>query len=245
MRDDGGGLSGDRTMITINGIQVVDRLAAVTELLRQRAVETGLLAAGVPNGSAMEEALERLLELEVPTPEPTEEECRRWYESRSRAFAVGDLAFVRHILFAVTPGVPVTALRAKAEETLRELRAEPALFEARARALSNCPSAEQGGNLGQLARGDSVPEFEQAVFAGDTIGIVPRLINTRYGFHIVVVDRRVAGRNMPFEAARAQIADWLRQAVHAKALQQYVAFLAGQAEVMGVDFGAEASPLMQ
>jgi peptidyl-prolyl cis-trans isomerase C len=232
-------------MITINDIQVADRPGAVRELLRQRAVEIGLLAAGTVHGVGIEEALERLLEREVRTPEPSDEECRRYYDAHPDLFTAGELAFVRHILFAVTPGVPVAALRAKAEDTLREVQTEPALFEQRAKGLSNCPSGEHGGNLGQLSRGESVPEFDQAVFADAVIGILPRLVNTRYGFHVIAVDGRVPGRKVPFEAVRAQIGDRLRQAVKAKALQQYVAVLAGQADVRGVDLGAAASPLVQ
>jgi peptidyl-prolyl cis-trans isomerase C len=232
-------------MITINGIQVTDRLGAIRELLRQRAVETGLLAADPMQGIEIDEALEHLLEREVRTPEPSDEECRRYYDAHLDLFTAGELAFVRHILFAVTPGVPVAALRANAEETLREVQTEPALFEQRAKRLSNCPSGEHGGNLGQLSRGESVPEFDKAIFDDQTIGILPRLVNTRYGFHVVSIDGRVPGRLVPFEVVHAQIAERLTQSVRAKALQQYVSVLAGQADVCGVELGGAASPLVQ
>jgi len=230
-------------MITVNGVEVADRAAAVRELLRQRAVVLGLIAASASESG--DDILERLLDLEVSTPDPTEEECRRFYQAQAKAFTAGELVFVRHILFAVTPGVPVAPLRSKAEEVLRELQREPALFEARAKALSNCPSGQQGGHLGQLSRGESVPEFEREVFADQVLGILPRLVNTRYGFHIVAIDGRVPGRQVPFEAVRAQIAQRLQESVREKALQQYVAVLAGQFEVRGIDLGAAASPLVQ
>jgi peptidyl-prolyl cis-trans isomerase C len=231
-------------VISVNGTEVADRLGAVRELLRQRAVAVGLLALDAPE-AAVEEAIERLLDQEVRTPEPTEEECRRYYEAHRTEFIAGELVFARHILFAVTAGVPVAALRRKAEETLLELRTHPELFETRAKELSNCPSGQLGGALGQISRGESVPEFEQAVFAQATTGILPRLVNTRYGFHIVAVDGHVPGRLVPFEAVCGRIAQRLQQSVRAKALEQYVAVLAGQAEVVGVDLRAVATPLVQ
>jgi len=111
--------------------------------------------------------------------------------------------------------------------------------------MSNCPSGQDGGNLGQLSRGACVPEFEQAVFGSAATGLLKRLVNTRFGFHIVIIDRRVAGRQVPFEAVRAKIADHLSERVRSKALQQYVAVLAGAADVSGVELGAAASPLVQ
>jgi peptidyl-prolyl cis-trans isomerase C len=231
-------------MISVNGTEVADRLGAVRELLRQRAVAIGLLAPQAAE-AAVEAAIEQLLDREVKTPEPNEEECRRYYEARRGEFVAGELAFVRHILFAVTPGVPVAALRRKAEDTLRELREQPALFETRAKELSNCPSGQQGGNLGQVSRGETVPEFEQAVFGQPATGILPGLVKTRYGFHVIAVDGRVPGHQVPFEAVRSQIAERLLQSVRAKALQQYVAVLAGQADVRGVDLAAASSPLVQ
>jgi peptidyl-prolyl cis-trans isomerase C len=55
----------------------------------------------------------------------------------------------------------------------------------------------------------------------------------------------VPGRLVPFEVVHAQIAERLTQSVRAKALQQYVSVLAGQADVCGVELGGAASPLVQ
>src|SRR5699024_2698462 len=157
----------------------------------------------------------------------------------------GELVHARHILFQVTPGTPVAAVRSVAEAMLMELRANPELFEERARDKSNCPSAAEGGQLGQLQRGSTVPEFEKAIFEGETIGVLPGLVQTRHGFHIVAVDERIAGEQLPFEAVAEQIADELRGASEERALSQYVRVLAGDAELDGVDLDAAASPLVQ
>lgn len=172
-------------------------------------------------------AIEALLEREVRTPEPTEEECRRYYERNAAKFRAGELVEASHILFALTPRVPPGALRAKAAEIHAAVLKSPSRFAELAAQYSNCPSAAQGGSLGQLARGDSVPEFEAALFAGQALGLLPDLVTTRFGFHVVNVGRRIAGRAVPFEAVRARIADYLRERSLEQALRQYVQLLGG------------------
>lgn len=236
--------------VLVNGV-VVDTTpfpsaaaAAARELLRQRAVVTGHLA-GDAAGDEIDRGVERLLEREVTTPEPTDAECRQYYDANAARFISGELVAARHILFQVTPGTPVGALRAKAEATLSELLNAPERFEALARECSNCPSSQHGGNLGQLQRGEMVPEFEQALFDAQWTGIHKALVKTRYGFHIVAVDRRAPGRTLPFDVARDAIAANLRAGVLERALRQYVRVLAGQSDVRGVDLGAASTPLVQ
>lgn len=231
-------------MSRVNGVEVEGRIGAVRELLRQRAVAAGLIAGDAPE-DCVNEAVEALLDREVRTPEPTDAECRRWYDAHPDAFTSGELVHARHILFAVTPGTPVEPLRRKAEEVLHELRQHPDRFAGRAAELSNCPSAAHGGALGQLQRGECVPEFERELFGANAAGIVPRLVNSRFGFHIVAVDARLEGRRVPYEAAREQVAARLTAAVWEKAVTQYVSVLAGAAQLEDVDLGAAASPLVQ
>lgn len=238
-------------IVSVNGIDVqveVDaspKFAAVRELLRQRAVAAGLLGAQDGNTDSIDAAVEALLEREVRTPTPTEAECRRYYDQHPGEFDSGDLVHVRHILFQVTPRVNVPDVRDRAEQTLNELLREPERFAAVAAELSNCPSGQQGGNLGQLGRGDTVPEFEHALFGIGPPGLLPELVKTRYGFHIVAIDRRIPGSRLPYELVRDRIGDYLRAAVEQKALQQYVSMLAGQANITGVELDGSASPLLQ
>lgn len=220
-------------------------VAAVQELLRQRAVERGFLSADAADAKEIADAIERLLLDEVRVPSPGDTECRRYYDGHPKEFQSGDIVLVRHILFQVTPSVPVPQLRARAEQTLNELLREPDRFEALARELSNCPSGQQGGNLGQVGRGDTVPEFEQALFQLGPTGILRQLVKTRFGFHIVAVDRRIPGRKVPFEIVRDKIYERLKTLVEEKAMRQYVSILAGRAEIEGVDLKAAETPLVQ
>ena len=237
--------------VSVNSIEISvepgasEELTAARELLRQRAIAVGLLGADARNEAAVDEAIEALLAREVVTPSPTEEECHRYYESHPREFQSGDLVHARHILFQVTPSVRVPEMRARAEQTLNDLLREPDRFDALARELSNCPSGQHGGNLGQIGRGDTVPEFEKVLFRLDAVGLLPELVKTRFGFHIVAVDRSIPGDVPPFEAVQAQVAEKLRSDVEERALRQYVSILASEAKIVGAHIEAATSPLVQ
>ena len=218
---------------------------AIRELLIQRAKAAAIETEGdVANDGAADALIERLLEREAPVPRPTEAECRRFYEQHIDRYTAGELVEAAHILFAVTPNAPVDAIRRQAESTLRQAVAEPGRFAELAQGFSNCPSGAQGGNLGQIQRGETVPEFEREIF-GAAPGVLPRLVNTRYGFHVVLVARTIAGRALDFEIVRPRIAETLSQRVRAKAAEQYVRILASKASISGVDLGAAATPLVQ
>jgi peptidyl-prolyl cis-trans isomerase C len=237
--------------LSVNGVEIAAaedttrELAAARELLRQRAVEVGLLEPGETSEAAASQALEALLAREVVTPEPTEEECRRYYEGHPQEFQSGDLVHARHILFQVTPSVRVPEIRGRAEQTLNELLREPERFAAVAAELSNCPSGQQGGNLGQIGRGDTVPEFERVLFRLGPAGLLPEVVRTRFGFHLVAVDRLIPGAKLPFDAVRNDIAKRLRAMVEERALRQYVSVLAGRADIRGANLNAAETPLVQ
>jgi peptidyl-prolyl cis-trans isomerase C len=137
--------------VTVNGIAVdagrwpSPEVAAVRELLRQRALVRGLLQSESADDGAIDLAIERLLAEEVRVPTPTEAECRRYYEAHLQEFRGGDLVNARHILFQITPGASVDLIRAQAEQTLAQVLAAPEEFGACALTLSNCPSGRQDG----------------------------------------------------------------------------------------------------
>lgn len=236
---------------SVNGIAVAPgegeplELAAVRELLRQRAVVDGLLDPDEADAVLVTEAVEELLSREVSTPEPVEDEMRRYYDSHAAEFRSGDLVNVRHILFQVTAAVNVPQIRARAEETLNILLKQPERFADLARELSNCPSGENGGILGQLGRGDTVPEFEKVLFSPSRTGVSRDLVKTRFGFHIISIDQRIPGKQLPFDMVRDEVASRLRTSVEERALRQYVNVLAGGAALEGVDLGATSTPLVQ
>jgi peptidyl-prolyl cis-trans isomerase C len=187
----------------------------IRDRLLARARELGL------EGDSEERLLDALLDREVQAPLPTEADCLAFYHEHPDLFRSGDLVEADHILFAVTDGVRLIELRQRAQQVLDTARSDPARFAALALEYSNCPSAQVGGNLGQLSRRDVVPEFWQAVATFAGIGVLPTLVETRYGLHVVRVTRRIEGRVLPYDTVQPRIADRLAERGLEHALRDY------------------------
>jgi peptidyl-prolyl cis-trans isomerase C len=229
------------------------RQRACTELLRQAAIKAGLLSPNdlVPVSGAITEdassAIELLLDQTLQLPDPSDEACRRYHAAHLSRYAVGEKALLRHVLFAVTPGVNVNSLRQRAEACLVDLRCDGggSRFAEVAAATSNCPSGAQGGELGWLTAADCAPEFARDIFGGTQVGVLPRLVATRFGLHVVEVLAREPGKQPSYEAVRYAVAQALRQQTFATALRQYLQLLAAEATVQGVELDAAPTPLVQ
>ncbi len=231
------------------------RQRACTELLRQTAQSAGLLAAsdtastdGVISEAASA-AIEALLEKNLMAPEPSAEACRRHYAAHHGAYRTGERVRVRHILFAVTPGVDVVALRKRAEPVFLEVRCHDrqvsGAFAEAARKWSNCPSGEHGGELGWLTSADCAPEFARELFGRVEVGVLARLVHSRFGLHVVEVLEREPGVAQPFESVHGAVAMALRQHTFVTELRQYLRLLAAGATVEGVELEAADTPLVQ
>lgn len=231
------------------------RSRAGLELLRQAAIRAGLLAPADPAplrgviSEAAADAIDALLDQQLVRPRPDEETCRRYHAANPARFSVGERARLRHVLFAVTPGVDLDALRRRAETCLIDLRArthaEADRFPQAAAQLSNCPSGTEGGELGWLSAAECAPEFAREVFGHPEIGVLPRLVRSRFGFHVVEVLERDAGAVPAYEDVQDAVRQTLDRQTFATALRQYLQVLAGRARVEGVDLAAAVTPLVQ
>jgi peptidyl-prolyl cis-trans isomerase C len=261
-----GGHEAPQRTATVNGVALTAgneqvapqalRERAWSELLRQEAVRRQLLpahvdgeAAGLSTGDR--HVIEAMLDRAVPTPAASEDECRRFYDARLSQFVEGAQVHARHILFAVTAGVDVGKLAARAEQALLALThqaAAPGRFAELARELSNCPSGANGGDLGWFGPRDCADELARELFHGQnrrSLGLRPRLVPSRYGFHIIDVLARRPGRQAAFGEVRERIALQLAQEARARALHQFMQLLAGQASIEGVTLAGAESPLVQ
>jgi peptidyl-prolyl cis-trans isomerase C len=224
----------------------------IRELLVQEAHRLGIkpVPEADPEGrlETEEEALVRaLVAQEVKVPEADEAACLRFFEQNRARFRSQDLYEARHILLPAAP-VDVAAREAAAElarSIIAELAEAPDRFAALAALHSVCPSGKVGGSLGQIGRGQTVPEFEAALAAMAVGSVGPEPVESRYGFHVIALDRRIEGRDLPYELVRARIADWLNEKVRRAAIGQYVSILAGRAVIVGVALNASASPLVR
>ncbi len=255
------------TVATINGVALhapgvslppeVLQERAFTELLRQEAVRVGRLPAQPVDTApelddAARQVIEAMLDEVVETPDVTPEACERYYQAHKPHYVVGQAMHVRHILFAVTPGVNVHALAQRAEAALLELSRKevaPGRFEALARELSNCPTGAQGGDLGWIGPDDCAPELANELFyQSDALGgqgVHPRLVHTRYGLHIIEVLGRRKGQQLTLDEVRERIAQQMTLHSRATALRQYMLLLVGRAQVEGLVLEGADTPLVQ
>ena len=190
-----------------------------------------------------EEALIRAVIAARVEPAPvTEGDCRAVYEAHPGQFRSPRLYEAAHILFPAAEGdLPARAqARAAAAQTLADLAHDPSGFDRLARDRSACPSRTAGGRLGQLAEGDTVPEFEAVLNTLAEGAIAPEPVATRFGFHVIRLDARADGAALPFVAVRPAIAERLEKNAWARAAQSFVAALLATATLDGVDFDAAA-----
>lgn len=228
------------------------RALAIRELLAQEAARLNVQAEPreIEPGrrETPEEARHRaLLEREIATPCADEASCRRFYGNNLHRFRSPDLFEPAHILFSASPRDEAAYAKAvaDAERCIAVLTAAPDAFARLAREESACSSAQDGGRLGQVSRGDTVPEFEAAMAALAEGQLCPTPVKSRYGVHVLRLDRKLEGRTLPFEAVRQRIADYLAEASWRRGAAQYVRVLAGRAVVAGVDLDAADTPLVQ
>lgn len=218
----------------------------IRELLRQRSAELGIPVAPVAGESEEEAATRELVQREVPVPQADESTCRQYYERNRARFASAPLVMARHILLACPPddAEARSAGREQADALLAELRGAPHRFADLALAHSACPSKEQGGALGQISQGQTVPEFERQLLRLP-VGLAAQPLESRYGFHLVEVEQRIEGRQLPYEAVAEAIRAELDQRVWQVAVAQYLRYLVGAADIQGIHLEGAETPLMQ
>ncbi|QXH87009.1 peptidylprolyl isomerase [Pseudomonas shahriarae] len=222
------------------------RALVIRELLQQRIRELGVqLEVGA--GENEEEAATRLLlEREVQVPDCDEATCVRYFESNRGRFHSAPLLAVRHILLECAPDDAEARhqAHAQAEVLLQKLEESPGSFAELALQYSACPSKAQGGSLGQVSKGQTVPELERQLFTLAP-GLAGKPLESRYGWHVICVDQRIEGQALPYEAVATAIRTQLQQGVWQKALVQYLQTLIGAADVRGIALQGADSPLVQ
>lgn len=221
--------------------QAAARALAVRELLLQEARRLGVAGSPEHDEAGRRETeedatLRALLERRQAATAPDEQECRRFYESRIERFRTPDLFEASHILIEPQGQGEAdwAAAEAEARTIIAEVGDDPGAFAAAAREFSKCPSAHQNGSLGQVRRGELVAVVQDAIerLAEGTTGRDP--VRSRFGWHVLRLQRRIEGRTLPFEAVRGKIADMLEARAWSVSATRYVAELAASAEVEGV-----------
>lgn len=214
------------------------RALVVRELLRLEVLRLGLVDDVQPSGQETQEeaSIRLLLEREIEDRVPREDDCRRYYAQNRERFRAPDRIRVRHILLGAAADDVTGRIRAGAEgeRLIGELKSNPVLFADFAARYSDCPSKEQGGELGWLQRGQTTPEFDRQIFRLH-LGIPAFPVESRWGYHVVSIDEIQPGEALDFEQVRVQISDYLELQVRQRELQHYLLELKQQHDVRGLD----------
>jgi len=187
-----------------------------------------------------ESLIRDVLDLAMTPEVPTASEIEAVYAAKPDMFRAPTLYEPSHILFAADPSDTDARLEAnqKALAALATLKSSPRDFAHLAKELSDCPSRDMGGQLGQLVSGDTVPEFEaamDALAAGETCADP---VPTRYGMHILRLDAIAVGDVLPLERVQEQISEMLEKASWATSANAFVQTLVAGAEISGIDMAA-------
>ncbi len=174
-----------------------------------------------------------LEEMMGDSPEPTDEAIAAFHEQhKDDHFAMPERVEASHILVAIQPhATPEEREQAREKtETLRQQLLDGADFAEVAQSESECPSSARGGDLGVFVRGQMVPPFEQAAFSQE-IGEIGEIVQTDFGYHIILVTERHEAGTQSLEDSKDQIAEFLLGQSREKVLRAYVEELREAADI--------------
>ncbi len=178
-------------------------------------------------------------------PQITDAQAQQYYNQHLKEYQVPEEVKVRHILISVSKGADAktdAAAKAKAEDVLKQLRAG-GNWAALAKKYSDDPgSKEQGGELGMLQHGATVPEFDKAAFALSP-GQISEPVKTQFGYHIIQTEEKQTAHTKPFADVKGAILATMVRDKEAQAAQAYGQSLANEAKKDGLDKTAAAHHL--
>ena len=164
--------------------------------------------------------------------EVSDEESRVFYDKNAGMFQKPERVQAKHILIKLEGDVTEeqkTQARTKID-AVRQKAVEGQDFAALAKEYSEGPSGSRGGDLGYFSRGQMVKPFEDAAFALP-VGEVSGIVETQFGYHIIMVTDREAASVISYDTAKVQIVEKLRQDKSRLEIQRYIETLRTKAEI--------------
>jgi peptidyl-prolyl cis-trans isomerase D len=135
---------------------------------------------------------------------PTDAELQKEYTANQDKFRTPERVDARHILIK-SDATNDAVMKTRAEAILKQIQAGGDFAKLAKENSADPGSAEKGGELGWIVKGQTVPEFEKSAFSlpvGQTSG----LVKTTYGYHILQVSKHEQAQLQPFEAVKNQLA---------------------------------------
>jgi peptidyl-prolyl cis-trans isomerase D len=177
-------------------------------------------------------------------------DLQSYYRDRQDQYRIPEQVNVRHILVKTplpgpdgkTDDNAVKAAKAKAEDLLNKIKAGGNFAELAKKNSDDTVSAEKGGDLGWINRGQTVSEFEKSAFSlkkGETSG----LIQSSYGFHIIQLMDKHDAHLKSLAEVKDEIEPIVRQQKAQAAADNLANKLSTQAKSQGLEKAAQANGL--
>lgn len=186
----------------------------------------------------------------------TEADARKFYNENLNKFKYPDKVRASHILIAANPeeikqklmsdaknkNLSKAEIQAqvdkelalkleKAKKILAEVKKDPSSFEKLARENSeDLKSAKQGGDLGFFAKNEMVEPFSKVAFSQKP-NTISEIVQTPYGYHIILVKDRMKAGQEPFEKVKGDIVLYLTNQADMKVMDKLVTTLKNQAKI--------------
>jgi peptidyl-prolyl cis-trans isomerase C len=179
-------------------------------------------------------AVEKLISQEIsPKIEISEEENKTFYQEHQEFFDRPESVQVSHILVRLNKDATQAETDSAKQKIdgLKNRLDKGEDFAELARANSDCPSAQRGGDLGFITRGQTVPEFEKCAFELEHPGQISNVISTSFGYHIVKLEKKRPAGVVPYEEARASINQHIKSQKLSKEMETYVQDLRSKAKI--------------
>ena len=178
-------------------------------------------------------------------PAITDADVLAYYNAHLAQFQIKEQVRVRHILIAVPAGADSktdAAAKTKADDLLKQIKAGGNFAELASKNSDDPGSKTQGGELGWLDRGKTVPEFDRTAFSlapGQTSGV----IKTQFGYHILQVEEKKTAHVRPLDEVKAEIVPVLEQQRAGTAEQALAAQITADAKKSGLEQAAAGKGL--
>jgi peptidyl-prolyl cis-trans isomerase D len=178
-------------------------------------------------------------------PQISDADVQAYYNAHQDQYQVKEQVKVRHILIAVPAGADAktdAVAKAKAEDILKQIKAGGNFAELAEKNSDDPGSKTQGGELGWLDRGKTVPEFDKVAFTLAP-GQTSDLVKTQFGYHILQVEEKKTAHLRPISEVKAEIVPLLEQQRAGAAEQTFASSLAADAKKNGLEKAAAAKGL--
>jgi peptidyl-prolyl cis-trans isomerase D len=178
-------------------------------------------------------------------PQISDADVLAYYNAHKDQYQVKEQSKVRHILIAVPAGSDAktdAAAKAKAEDILKQIRSGGNFADLASKNSDDPGSKTQGGELGWLDPGKTVPEFDKAAFSLP-VGQTSDLIKTQFGYHILQVEDKKTAHLRPLEEVKPEIVPVLEQQRVGAAEQTFASALAADAKKNGLEKAAASKGL--